>query len=141
MGSQSPGSEGGGDVRLCARPRDIHRLTGAGVTLSLLGMRRVTALPTASTSSADSTRPSPTCIALGHAPNLLSRSLGRCIIYRDIIQPLPVPSGGPRPNQPPPPRDLVRRQMMVRISRDKVPPGGEDPPLAEVYRWAGISRL
>ncbi|MED6153753.1 hypothetical protein PIB30_105056, partial [Stylosanthes scabra] len=140
---------------------------GAGTTLTLLGRLHVTRLPAASTASADSTRPSPPSIALGHAPNLLSRSLGRRIISHHIVQPLPVLSDGSRPNHHPPPRssvirnmrhgrslwmwsglslcgldrDLVSWQMMVRPSQDKVPPSGEDPPLKEVCRWAGISKL
>ncbi|MED6179624.1 hypothetical protein PIB30_002449 [Stylosanthes scabra] len=166
MGSQSPGLRGGGDVSLYARPRGLHRLTGAGATLSLLGRRRVTTLLGASSASGASPRPSSTSIVLGHAPNLLSRSLGRRILSHHIVQPLPVPRGGPHPNNHSPPRssvirhirhgrslcmwsqlsrcgldrDLVSCQMMVRPSRDKVPPSGEDLPLKEVCRGAGISR-
>ncbi|MED6157797.1 hypothetical protein PIB30_026875 [Stylosanthes scabra] len=58
-------------------------------------------LPAASTSSATSAgsaRPSPTCVALRHAPNLLRRWRGRRILSQHVVQPLPVPSGGPHPN-------------------------------------------
>ncbi|MED6169675.1 hypothetical protein PIB30_023537 [Stylosanthes scabra] len=100
------GLRGGEEVSLCARPR-MMCMTSAGTTLILLCRCHVTPFPAASTASP----PSPTSTALGHEPNELSRLHGQRIVSHHLIQPLPVPSRGPRANHHPSRRSYVIRHI------------------------------